>query len=136
METVNAFIERGNDGMYSVYVDLEDKTLNYGIHGTGKTVQDAVSDFHSAYEGMKEYHKQKGKDFVEAKFNFKYDLPSFLQYYSNKLSLAGLERITGVNQGQLSHYINGYRKPSKRTVEKIEKGLHEFAKEISQVNFV
>lgn len=51
-------------------------------------------------------------------------------------TLAGLERITGVNQGQLSHYINGVRKPSPKTIQKIESRLHDFAKEIGQVNFV
>lgn len=136
MKKISAFIERGSDGLYSVYIDLNDTTLNYGVHGSGETVEDAISDFNSAYEAMKEFHTKKEKEFVEAEFNFKYDLASFLQYYSNKLSLAGLARITGVNQGQLSHYMTGHRKPSKRTVEKIEKSLHEFAKEISQVSFV
>jgi len=61
MKTVKAFIERGNDGCYSVYVDLQDKTLNYGIHGTGVTVKEAVNDFMSAYEAMKKFHLQKNK---------------------------------------------------------------------------
>ncbi|MCL2417643.1 MAG: DNA-binding protein, partial [Bacteroidales bacterium] len=82
MKTVKTFIERGNDGSYSVYVNLEDKTLNYGIHGTGKTAKEAVNDFISAYETMKEFHNIKGKEFVEANFNFVYDVPSLLSYYS------------------------------------------------------
>jgi transcriptional regulator with XRE-family HTH domain len=44
--------------------------------------------------------------------------------------------LTGVNQGQLSHYVTGRRKPSKRTVHKIEKELHNFASEISKIEFV
>jgi transcriptional regulator with XRE-family HTH domain len=52
------------------------------------------------------------------------------------LSLAGLERITGVAQGQLSHYLTGRRNPSKKTVEKIQHSIHEFANELSQVKFV
>ena len=136
METVKAFIERGNDGAYSVYVDLEDNTLNYGIHGNGNTTKEAIDDFISAYEAMKEFYAQKGKMFVEAKFKYVYDTASFLAYYSNVLSLAGLQRITGVNQGQLSHYVTGRRKPSQKTVQKIEKSLHNFANEISQVHFV
>ena len=54
MNTVKAFVEIGKDGTYSVYVDLKDNTLNYGIHGTGNTVKDAVEDFASAYEAMKD----------------------------------------------------------------------------------
>lgn len=136
MNKVKAFIERGNDGTYSVYVDLEDKTLNYGIIGDGKTVQEAVEDFKNSYTEMKEMHNELGKHFVEAEFSFVYDVASFLSYYSKMLSLAGLERITGINQGQLSHYVTGHRKPSPKTIEKIEHNLHHFGNEISQVQFV
>jgi Helix-turn-helix len=136
MEIVKAFIERGIDGTYSVYVDLENKTLNYGIHGNGKTSKEAILDFVSAYESMKEFYTEKGKVFVEAKFTYVYDVASFLGYYGNVLSLAGMERLTGVNQGQLSHYVTGRRKPSKQTIAKIEKKLHEFGNELKQVQFI
>ena len=39
MNKVKAFIERVADGTYSVYIDLEDDTLNYGIIGEGDTVE-------------------------------------------------------------------------------------------------
>ena len=35
MKKVKAFVERGHDGTFSVYVDLNSKSLNYGIHGVG-----------------------------------------------------------------------------------------------------
>jgi len=50
--------------------------------------------------------------------------------------LAGLGRLTGIAQGQLSHYVTGRRKPSQKTVQKIEKSLHKFAGELSQVQLV
>lgn len=135
MKKVKAFIEKGNDGIYSVYVDL-DNTLNYGVHGTGNTPKEAIDDFVSAYDSMKEFYNEKGKEFIEAKFHYIYDVASFLSYYNRILSLAGLEKITGINQGQLSHYVTGKRKPSKITVEKIERNLHDFAKELNQIEFV
>ena len=136
MKTVRAFIERGDDGNYSVYVDLDNNTLNYGIHGTGKTAKEAVNDFRSAYEAMKEFHHKKNKEFVAANFEFVYDVPSLLSYYSNVLSLAGLHRLTGINQAQLSQYVIGYRKPSPKTAKRIETSLRSFASELSQVQFV
>ena len=134
MKKVKAFIERSDDGMYSVYI--ADNPLNYGIHGTGKTAGEAIDDFRSAYTAMKAFHDSKGKKFVAADFNFSYDLPSFLSYYGKVLSLSGLERLTGVNQGQLSHYVTGRRKPSKKTTEKIERKLHEFADDLHQLKFI
>lgn len=136
MNTVKAFIERGKDGTYGVYVDLEDNTLNYGIIGDGKTVAEAIEDFNSSYDEMKASYAERDKIFVEAEFTFLYDVASFLGYYGNILSLAGLERLTGVNQGQLSHYVTGRRKPSKRTIEKIEKKLQAFGQELNQVQFI
>ena len=136
MNTVKAFIEIGKDGGYSVYVDLEDDTLNYGIHGNGDTVKEAIEDFKVAYVDVKSLYEELGKSFIEAEFEFHYDTASFLQYYSNKFTLVGLQNITGVNQYQLSHYVTGHRKPSLKTVKKIESSLHSFAKELSQVHFV
>lgn len=133
---VKAFIERGSDGTYGVYVDLEDNTLNYGIHGDGETVEDAIDDFNQSYFDMKDIHQEKGEPFVEAEFVFNYDLVSFLQYYSKYFSYAAMSRITGVNETQLSQYVQGYRNPSTKTAKKIEERIHEFAKELSQVQFV
>ena len=135
MKTVRVFIERGSDGDYSAYMP-DDDNLSYGITGTGHTIEETVRDFKDAYEGMKEYYAQEGKPFEEVTFDFSYDIPSFLAYYSDRLSLAGLERITGVAQGQLSHYVNGHRNPSKKTAEKIQADLQQFGKELSNVQFV
>jgi len=133
METVKAFIERGNDGTFGVYVN---NTLNYGIHGEGNTVEEAVEDFKTCYSEMKELYKEMGKYFVEAKFEFHYDMASFLQFYTNYFSLAGLSRMTGIHQGQLSHYVNGTRNPSKQTIQRIDNSIHSFSKKLSQVQFV
>jgi len=136
MNRVKAFIERGNDGTYGVYVDLEDNTLNYGIHGDGNTVNEAIEDFKACYVGMKELYMDEERHFVEAEFEFHYDTASFLRYYTNYFSLAGLSRLTGIHQGQLSHYVNGTRNPSKQTIQKIDNSIQAFAKDLSQVQFV
>jgi len=133
MNKVKAFIERGNDGSYGVYIDSEDRTLNYGIFGEGDSVDEAINDFKESYIGMKQIHEEEGRNFVEADFDIKYDVASFLNYYSGRLSLAGLGRITGINQRQLSHYVNGKYRPSKRTVQKINTSLHSFANDLQQV---
>lgn len=135
MKKVRVFIERASDGNYSAYMP-DDDNLSYGISGTGHTIEETVKDFNAAYEGMKEYYAEEGKQFEEVVFEFSYDIPSFLAYYSDKLSLAGLERITGVAQGQLSHYVTGRRNPSKKTIEKIQAALQQFGKELSNVHFV
>lgn len=131
---ITAIIERGMDGRYSIYV--EDKSYPYGIIGTGTTVKAAKEDFMAGYAEMKDFIEGKGGQFVEADISFKYDVPSFLQEYAAAFSLAGLERITGVNQKQLGHYISGYRHPSGKTARKIEAGIRAFCDQLASVRFV
>jgi predicted RNase H-like HicB family nuclease len=131
---VKAIIERAGDGNYSVYMDDDD--MSYLVTGTGKTAEEAIECFKNGYEDMKEYYKEEGKEFEEAEFDYEYDMASFLSYYSKAFSLAGLSRITGINQGQLSHYVTGRRVPSARTKEKMQHSIHQFAEELKEVNFV
>lgn len=133
MKKVKAIIERASDGNYSVYMD--DDSLSYLITSTGKSVEEAIKNFDESYAEMKAYYLSEGKNFVEVEFDFKYDVASFLAYYTKAFSLAGLSHITGINQGQLSHYVTGRRTPSKRTVEKMQDAIHTFAKQLESVSF-
>lgn len=130
-----AVIERGSDGTYGVYIESDN--VPFGVLGEGKTVAEATADFNNSLEEMRAYYAEEGKEFpADLEFEFKYDTASFLQQYAYAFTLAGLERITGINQRQLSHYINGVRKPSEATTHKIEERLHQFGAEITSVRFV
>lgn len=134
MKKVIAIIEMASDGFYSVYMDADD--MDYLVTATGKTSNDAIEDFKQGYEDVKATYLRDGKHFEEAEFDFKYDMASFLSYYTRAFSLAGLSRITGINKGQLSHYATGRRKPSQSTVQKIQNSVQSFAKDLSQVRFI
>lgn len=134
MKKVKAIIERAGDGNYSVYMDADN--ISYLITGTGTTAAEAIASFKDNYEDMKRYYAEEGKEFEGLDFDYQYDMASFLSYFSKAFSLAGLSRITGINQGQLSHYVTGHRVPSARTKEKIQKSIHSFASDLSQVSFV
>lgn len=130
---VNAIIERASDGNFSIYSD--DDTLQYLVTGTGKTVDEAMRTFQGGYEDIKRLYEKKEMPFQEAEFCYKYDLASFLSFYSNVFSLAGLSRLTGINQQQLSHYVTGRRNPSEKTVRKMETAIHAFGNDLSTVQF-
>jgi len=132
---VQVIIERGSDGSFDANMEFI-KNVPFGLLGQGKTVSDAIEDFYNSYDEIQAMYKSEGKECPKLEFEFIYDMPSFLQYYAYAFSLAGLERITGVNQRQLSHYINGVKKPREKTVRKIENHIHLFGKEISSVIFV
>ena len=134
MKKVYAIIERAGDGTYSIYHDADG--LDYLITGTGKTVQEAKKCFEDGYEDMKRIFAEDGRSFTELDVTYKYDMASFLSYYSKVMSLAGLSRLTGINQQQLNHYVNGHRRPSPKTVEKMQKAIHSFAEDLRSVRFV
>ena len=132
---VQVIIERGVDDTFDANMEFI-SNIPFGLLGQGKTVSEAIDDFYNSYYEIKAMYQAEGNECPALEFEFKYDMPSFLQYYAYSFTLAGLEQITGVNQRQLSHYINGVKKPGERTVRKIENRIHVFANEISSVSFV
>ena len=64
---------------------------------------------------------------------WKFDVASFLEYYSSFMSLAGMEKMTGINQKQLSNYLNHRAVPRKKQTERIREGIHKFAHELLSI---
>jgi len=130
---VKAIIETGPDHHYSIFIG--DGDYPYGIIGTGESIAKAKEDFFRGYEEMRECVLDSGESFQDAEFSFRYDIPSFLQEFAYAFTLSGLERITGINQKQLGHYVSGYRKPSAKTVRRMEEGIHSFCDQLRAVRF-
>ena len=132
MKKVRVFIEKSEHG-FSAY--MEESGLDYGCIGEGKTVEAAIDDFSKSYDGIREYYAKHDKPFEEVEYEVFYDTASFLNEYCKAFSLAGLERITGVSQTQLGHYLHGRRKPSRKTIDKIQEGVLAFAHDLTAVRF-
>ena len=132
MKTVKVFIEKAEFG-FSAY--MEESGLDYGCIGEGRTVEEAIEDFNKTYDGIRDYYARHEKPFEEVRYEFYYDTASFLDEYSKAFSLAGLERITGVSQAQLGHFLHGRRKPSAKTIAKIQAGVERFAHELTAIRF-
>ena len=129
---VKVFIEKAECG-YSAYI--EDSPLEFGCIGEGETVEETIKDFLGVYEGMKKSYEQEGHKAAAVEFEFYYDTASFLSEYAGVFSLSGLEKLTGVSQAQLGHYLHGRRKPSRKTINKIQNGVDHFAKELTAIKF-
>lgn len=130
MEKITIVIEKSKD-FFDGYAENCD-----GIYGAGDSIQAVKDDIAEAIRLIKQnspvsqWPEQIKGDF---ELEFKLDVQSFLEYYANFLSLAGMEKITGVNQKQLSNYLNHRAKPRKPQAERIAKGLHSFAKELLSI---
>jgi len=129
MKKIDVIIERGKDGLFTAIPQHE---YSVGFFGSGKTVEEAIADLRNSHAEAKEMLSE----LPDFEYNILYDIASFLQLFGKKMSLAGLQTITGINRKQLSHYVTGHSKPSPATVRKIEQGIKAFTEELSRVAFV
>ena len=134
MEKINAIIEVGRDGMVSIHARSEKH--NCMFLGCGNTEEEAKEDFFECCDEMRELFRESGKRLPAFEFEFAYDTASFLRYYGDTLTLTGLQKITGINSKQLSHYVTGHRKPSPKTVERIHQGVPQFAQKLQRAVLV
>ncbi len=104
--------------------------------GCGNTEEEAKEDFFECCDEMRELFRESGKRLPAFEFEFAYDTASFLRYYGDTLTLTGLQKITGINSKQLSHYVTGHRKPSPKTVERIHQGVAQFAQKLQRAVLV
>lgn len=133
MYTLKIIIERA-DNNYSAYIDGID-----GIIATGQTVGEIKTNMIEAINAFIEECKELGCEIpeelqVDYDFNFKMDVKSLLEFYSNIFSKAGLERITGINQKQLWHYASGNRNPRPEQAMKLETALHKLGEELLSIS--
>ena len=131
---IKAVIERAKDGTFSIYTDKIDNggRGDYFVSGTGATEQEAKDDFLAAYDAVRAaIRQQQGIEVPEVEFAFERDYISALQYYAQYFSLVGLSKLTGINQGQLSHYVNDTSNPTPRTKSRIARALAGFGEDLT-----
>ena len=68
-KTFEAVIERGEDGIYSVYIAEPD--CPFGCSGTGDSVTEAKEDFYAAIDDVRAVYEEEGKAFPEVEFTFR-----------------------------------------------------------------
>jgi predicted RNase H-like HicB family nuclease len=133
MTTIEAIIERAKDGTYSVYCKHEI------FSGAGASIGEAKEDMYRQMSFYKETALAEGfkyPAFLDDEYMVSYhvDMPSLLKYYveAGILSLAGVEKMTGINQKQLWSYLNG-TKPRKPQSERMEKGFRALMNDLDAV---
>lgn len=129
MEKVTVIIEKNNDGSYTA---VPQHNYKVGFYGQGNTVEEAIDDLNASLEEAREF----APEMPEMEWDLKFDTASFLQFYGDRLSLAGLQTITGINRKQLSHYVTGHSRPSAATVQKIQEGVNNFSKQLAGVRLI
>lgn len=129
MEKVTVIIEMTDDSSYTA---IPQHNYKIGFFGEGNTVDEAIIDLNNSLAEAKE----ELPELPEMEWDLKFDTASFLQFYGDRLSLAGLQTITGINRKQLSHYVTGHSRPSVATVQKIQAGITNFSQQLGRVSLI
>jgi len=131
MYTVEAILECADDGTFGVYCTKEMFT------GMGKTIEEAKQDMLEQMQFYKETAQEMGfkyPEFLDYDYEIHYtvDSLSLMRYYvlSGIFSLAGMEKMTGINQKQLWSYLHG-TKPRKAQSNRITAGFEKLRKELN-----
>lgn len=119
-----AIIERSKDAYWAFIPELE------GVSGVGETVQEAKQSMLEGLSLQQELGNLSNQAYV---ITYHFDVESLLNYFKGILTNAAFERLTGINQMQMSHYANGLKKPRKAQRQKIERALHELADELNRI---
>ena len=130
MEKIIMIVGASKD-MLNAYSDNCD-----GIYAGGESIEAVKAD---TYEAIRLIKKNLPEDRWpnqikgEYEIEWKFDVPSFLEYYSGFMSLAGMEKMTGIHQKQLSNYLNHRAVPRQKQADRIITGIHRFARELLSI---
>lgn len=122
-------IEKSEDSFGAYAQDYE------GIYGAGDTLAEVKQSILDAIDTIRTFDLSNIPEILQADFElvFVFETQSFLEYYGSIFTRAALSRLTGINEKQLGHYIQGLHKPRKDKAEKIEKALHGLGEELLSV---
>ena len=120
-------VEMAKDGTFSCYMkeDIEQACMV----GFGKTAEECKNDLLSFYHECLD----DDSNFPVLEFEWKYDIASFLNYYS-VLNTSQLAKVIGVNASLLRRYKSG-AKASQKTYDKFALGIHRIGAELLSAKF-
>ena len=133
MKTLKVIVCKAGDGV-SAHIEGVDGFLiaRNTVEHLKKDLPDGLN-FH--IEGL---YEEEREQWMYGEYAFEYvfqDIPSFVEAYSDFLNQSSLARISGINSGQMRQYASGVKRPTKRTLQRIETGLKRYAFELQSVSF-
>lgn len=129
-EKILAIVERGSDGLYSVYSD--DHFGNSYFGGYGDSVEKAKEDFfESIKEAIQEQLTETGNAprLEDISVNYRYDIPSFFNFF-DFINVSKFAEYVGINESKMRAYKSGVAYPGERTTKKIVDAAHAIAAEL------
>lgn len=128
---VKAVVEKGSDGLYSVFSD--DHFGNSYFGGFGDSVAKAKEDFlESIKESIREQESEgkKAPSFEEVSIEYRYDIPSFFDFF-DFINVSRFAEYVGINESKMRAYKSGISFPGEKTTRRIVDAAHAIAAELN-----
>ncbi|WP_195360329.1 pilus assembly protein HicB [Odoribacter splanchnicus] len=127
-----AIVEKGKDGLYSIYTEAEIAGHSFG--GFGESVEFAKKDFMESIQEAKEMiTTERGstpEEFTDLKVEFKYDLESFFNYF-DWINASKFAAYAGINESKMRQYKTGAAFAGEKTTNKILNAIKKLGAELS-----
>lgn len=124
MKKIKVLIEKNQDGFHAHATNVP------SIYGFGETVAACKKNVFEGIEVAKTLVGDGKFDYEEYEVIFNFDTQSLLENYKGILSLAGFNRLIGINPTLMQHYASGLKPPGAKQRKKITEGLHKLAEEL------
>jgi hypothetical protein len=123
MQTVKFLVEKTGTG-YTAYAE------DFSILATGKNLKQVYADAEAGLAEQCEYMNENPADY---QLEFTYDFPTLFEVY--RLNVEAISAIVGINATLVSQYINGKKTPSRKQKDRIEEGIHSYARGLDNFRF-
>ena len=130
---LKAIVELWDNGTYSIYVTNAKK---HNINAQGKSVEEAKANLQGAIDDYVAMYKEMGKtvprEILNPKFEYKYDMASFFNYF-NWINVGNFAKKAGVNASLLRQYKSKLSFASERQTKKIQESINFLGNELAAV---
>jgi hypothetical protein len=123
MQTVKFLVEKTGTG-YTAYAE------EFSILATGKNLKQVYADAEAGLAEQCDYLHENPADY---RLEFTYDFATLFEVY--RLNVEAISAISGINASLVSQYINGKKTPSRKQKDRIEAGIHSYARGLDNFRF-
>ncbi|MDR1557285.1 MAG: hypothetical protein LBS88_09705 [Tannerellaceae bacterium] len=133
MKTLKVIISKTSKGVFAHLPQVERYVI--ARDSVVKLKKDLRKSLRFHIDGLYEEEREEWMDEV---YDFEYafhDIPSLIEAYSEFINESNLARISGIEETLMHQYVSGAKRPARKTLERIENGLREYANELRSISF-
>ena len=133
MKNLYGIIEKEGSGYWIYFQNLP------GCVSYGNTIKEAMDNSHGAVKEYIEASKELNRKLPailtdDFKFEYKVSVQRFFKEFE-AINMAAMARASKINASLLRQYATGKKHPSVDQIKKIEKSIHQLARELAVVQF-